>query len=404
MPSIVLAEPSAPVAGALRRYLEAAGHEVSWVSSVDEALRTVRERAPTILMASGTGTLDGEALCRSVRAEGLSAPVLLLYSPDEEHADTRAAQVGADGCLVGPLKRPTVLTCVSLLVQREEALRRAGGVSSRPPPPPFNVDGPPPLPGVLDGRRGPPPPPLDDVDAPAGSAEALAVPPPPPLDDVDAPVVQGVAAPEDERAQSLVTPSSVVPPPLPVKRGAESASLPPELDEEPITSPSSEAGSTAHEAGASLAQGSTADDETPASGSAALVAERTGQDAATQAPDEDDLPLLHAEPEADEPSGAVTSSEAQAMQAEAALASTGTRPEPTPAQAAQAEVGAAEASSAVAPAANAQPSAPAAVPGTPARSARSPSRRVARGRTVAASAAPTCRRSAPLRTSSSSSG
>lgn len=282
MPSIVLAEPSAPVAGVLRRYLESAGHEVSWVSSVDEALRTVREHTPTVLLASATGALDGEALCRSVRAEGLAAPVLLLYSPDEEQADTRAAQAGADGCLVGPLKRPTVLTCVSLLVQREEALRRVAFVGARPPPLPVDGDahagGPPPLPGALGGRMVPPPPPLDDVGALVERADARSMPPPPPLDD---------AAPEAETAQALVVP----PPheaeaPLSEGPGAQSASPPPELDEEPITSPSSEAGSTTLEEGAA-----------PASATAEA-----------QASEEDDLPLLHAEPEADESDAAGQSS------------------------------------------------------------------------------------------------
>ncbi|WP_164000146.1 diguanylate cyclase [Pyxidicoccus caerfyrddinensis] len=125
MASVLLAEPSVPVAGALRRYLEGAGHEVSSAGSADEALRAARVRPPAVLLASGTGTLDGEALCRALRADGLSVPVLLLYPPTEEHADERAVEAGADGCLVGPLKRANVLTCVGLLMQREEARRLA---------------------------------------------------------------------------------------------------------------------------------------------------------------------------------------------------------------------------------------------------------------------------------------
>ncbi|NOJ83068.1 diguanylate cyclase [Myxococcus xanthus] len=304
MSSIVLAEPSAPVAGVLRRYLESAGHEVSWVSSVDEALRTVRGRMPTVLLASGTGALDGEALCRSMRAEGLAAPVLLLYSPDEEQADARAAQAGADGCLVGPLKRPTVLTCVSLLVQREEALRRVGALGARPPPPPFDgasAGEPPSLPGVLGGRMVPPPPPLDGVDAPVDSVDGHGVPPLPPFDE---------EAPEAERAQArVVPPPREADAPFSEGRGASSASLPPELDEEPITSPSSEAGSTAPDAGAA-----------PASATAE-----------TQASEEDDLPLLHAEPEADEPDAAGPASE-DGSEATEAVAASGASPESSSAQ------------------------------------------------------------------------
>jgi len=217
--SIVLAEPSAPVAGVLRRFLESAGHEVSWVGGADEALRIVREQSSAVLMASAMGALDGEALCRRVRAEGLAAPVLLLYSPDEERADTRAAEVGADGCLVGPLKRATVLTCVSLLAQREEARRRVAALGALPPP----------LPLV------PPPPPTDDeaaADGPPSEGEAVAAQP-----------------------------------------------LAPELDAEPITSPSSAADSEARDA----------------AGEAVAVDGEQGTS------EEDGLPLLYAEPEPDEP-------------------------------------------------------------------------------------------------------
>ncbi len=217
--SIVLAEPSAPVAGVLRRFLESAGHEVSWVGGADEALRIVREQSSAVLMASAMGALDGEALCRRVRAEGLAAPVLLLYSPDEERADTRAAEVGADGCLVGPLKRATVLTCVSLLAQREDARRRVAALGALPPPLPVP----------------PPPPPADDeaaADGPPREGEAVAAQP-----------------------------------------------LAPELDAEPITSPSSAADSEARDA---------------AGGAVAVDAEQGTSE-------EDGLPLLYADPEPDEP-------------------------------------------------------------------------------------------------------
>ncbi|AGC47179.1 response regulator/GGDEF domain-containing protein [Myxococcus stipitatus DSM 14675] len=138
MAFVLLAEPAASVAGVLRRYLEGAGHEVTSVASAEEALRAARERPPAVVLAAGTGALDGEALCRSLRSQGLQVPVLLMYSPDEEHAEERAAQAGAEGGLVGPLKRATVLTCVSLLVQRDEARRAsvpAARVPSQPQPP-----------------------------------------------------------------------------------------------------------------------------------------------------------------------------------------------------------------------------------------------------------------------------
>jgi len=121
MRAALIAEPSIPVSTALRRFLESAGYEVIAVSTAVEALREVRGSPPTVLIASQSNLLDGEALCREVKQEAPAVPVLLLYMPEEDHPEDRSAAVGADACLVGPLKRTTVLTCVALLVQLVEA-------------------------------------------------------------------------------------------------------------------------------------------------------------------------------------------------------------------------------------------------------------------------------------------
>jgi diguanylate cyclase (GGDEF)-like protein len=121
MRAALIAEPSVPVSTALRRFLESAGYEVLVVATAREALREVRGSPPTVLIASQSPALDGESLCREVKQEAPAVPVLLLYMPEEEHPDERSAQAGAEACLVGPLKRTTVVTCVGLLVQLVEA-------------------------------------------------------------------------------------------------------------------------------------------------------------------------------------------------------------------------------------------------------------------------------------------
>jgi len=121
MAFMLVAEPAAPISGALRRFLENAGHEVMLASDVPDAMGRVREMAPAVVMASVSDGFDGEALCRQVKAEAPGIPVLLLYLPEEEYPEARAASVGAEACLVGPLKRATVVSCVSLLMQVAQA-------------------------------------------------------------------------------------------------------------------------------------------------------------------------------------------------------------------------------------------------------------------------------------------
>lgn len=121
MAFILVAEPAAAVAGALRKFLENAGHEVTVAGDVREALERVRELAPALVLASVTDSFDGEALCRQVKEEAPTIPVLLLYLPEEEQPEARAAGAGAEACLVGPLKRATVVSCVSLMMQLAQA-------------------------------------------------------------------------------------------------------------------------------------------------------------------------------------------------------------------------------------------------------------------------------------------
>ncbi|QRK08180.1 diguanylate cyclase [Archangium violaceum] len=121
MAFILVAEPSASVAGALRRFLESASHEVTLATDVREALERVRELAPAMVLASVTESFDGEWLCRQVKEEAPGIPVLLLYLPEEEQPETRSSAAGAEACLVGPLKRATVVSCVSLMMQLAKA-------------------------------------------------------------------------------------------------------------------------------------------------------------------------------------------------------------------------------------------------------------------------------------------
>ncbi|MFY0524542.1 diguanylate cyclase [Archangium gephyra] len=121
MAFILVAEPAAAVAGALRKFLENAHHEVTVAGDVRDALERVRELAPALVLASVTESFDGETLCRQVKEEAPTIPVLLLYLPEEEQPEARAAAAGAEACLVGPLKRATVVSCVSLMMQLAQA-------------------------------------------------------------------------------------------------------------------------------------------------------------------------------------------------------------------------------------------------------------------------------------------
>jgi diguanylate cyclase (GGDEF)-like protein len=113
----LIADPSGPVSAALRTFLEAAGFSVKVVRVVDEALLGVKASEPDVLFASSSPLFDGEALCQQVKALYPLCPVVLVYAPEVEDPDSAAMKAGADACLVGPLKRGTVVSCAKAMLR-----------------------------------------------------------------------------------------------------------------------------------------------------------------------------------------------------------------------------------------------------------------------------------------------
>ncbi|MCC6333545.1 MAG: response regulator [Myxococcales bacterium] len=117
---VLVAEPSVPVRNALRKFLDGVA-DVQTATYLDEAVQVVRARAPEVLIAAVSGSFDGEVLCAQVKKLAPQTRVVLTYPPTEfERAADRAEETGADGFVVGPLKRHAVLAQLhAVLVQRE---------------------------------------------------------------------------------------------------------------------------------------------------------------------------------------------------------------------------------------------------------------------------------------------
>ncbi len=108
---VLVAEPSAPVANALRGFL-AGNYAVRVARTEDEALALLASEGADLVLASESPLFDGEGLCAALKSREVSPAVVLVYPPDESEAESRSAAAGAEACLVGPLKAGTVLSCV----------------------------------------------------------------------------------------------------------------------------------------------------------------------------------------------------------------------------------------------------------------------------------------------------
>jgi PleD family two-component response regulator len=108
---VLLAEPSAPVANALRGFLEGK-YAIRVARTEDEALALLASEGAELVLASESPLFDGEGLCATLKSREMGPAVVLVYPPDEANAEARSASAGAEACLVGPLKAGTVLSCV----------------------------------------------------------------------------------------------------------------------------------------------------------------------------------------------------------------------------------------------------------------------------------------------------
>lgn len=124
LPRILVAEPSTPIANALRKFLDGRA-EVQVVNYVDEAVQVVRARAPDVLIAAVSHTFDGEILAPQVRKQAPETAIILTYPPAEvERAPDRAKAAGVEGFMVGPLKQHHVLAMV-------QAVTRLNGLANQ---------------------------------------------------------------------------------------------------------------------------------------------------------------------------------------------------------------------------------------------------------------------------------
>ncbi len=123
-PRILVVDDDPAVLRMLARTLTAEGYEVEAVADGGAALAAVERRAPgSVVLDVAMPGLDGLAVCRRLRAHGLTAPILLLTARDAVADRVAGLDAGADDYLVKPF-------AVAELLARLKAVGRRGVVAS----------------------------------------------------------------------------------------------------------------------------------------------------------------------------------------------------------------------------------------------------------------------------------
>ncbi|ACJ00295.1 response regulator transcription factor [Rhodospirillum centenum] len=99
--------------------------EVREADSAAAALAAARaERFDAVLLDSGLPDLDGRALCRALRAEGLDCPVILMTAPADTGDDP--ADCGATESIAKPFRLGVLLARLRALLRRAAETDAAG--------------------------------------------------------------------------------------------------------------------------------------------------------------------------------------------------------------------------------------------------------------------------------------
>jgi DNA-binding response OmpR family regulator len=122
--NILLVEDDPGIGRFVSRGLAAEGHVVDWLRRGAEAMPRLKTDAYTcVILDLGLPDVDGLALCRELRVEGIETPVLMLTARDGLDDRLDGFRSGADDYLSKPF------AFEELLARLRAVARRGGGVT-----------------------------------------------------------------------------------------------------------------------------------------------------------------------------------------------------------------------------------------------------------------------------------
>ena len=119
---ILLAEDDARLGRLVKHMLESEQHRVDWVLRGDEAMRQVMDGVYDVLILDWMMPgLAGVEICRQLREEGYSRPILMLTARDALNDRIEGLDAGADDYLVKPFEFGELFARVRALGRRGDA-------------------------------------------------------------------------------------------------------------------------------------------------------------------------------------------------------------------------------------------------------------------------------------------
>lgn len=118
MTRVLLAEDDAAISEPLARALRREGYEVDIRQDGKDALKGGRDTPDLLILDLGLPTMDGLEVCRTLRAEGYSVPVLILTARADEVDTVVGLDAGADDYVTKPFRLAELLARARALLRR----------------------------------------------------------------------------------------------------------------------------------------------------------------------------------------------------------------------------------------------------------------------------------------------
>ena len=119
---VLVAEDEKPIADLIGMYLRRDGFGVHSVATGPDALAAARRLHPVaVILDVGLPGIDGTEVCRALRAEGDSVPILFCTARDDEIDRVLGLEMGGDDYITKPFSPREVVARVKAV------LRRTGG-------------------------------------------------------------------------------------------------------------------------------------------------------------------------------------------------------------------------------------------------------------------------------------
>ena len=122
MSRIIVIEDDRAILRGLKDNLEYESYDVLTATDGEQGYRLIREQScDLVVLDLMIPKMDGYELCRKVRSEGITTPILMLTARSEEMDRVHGLDIGADDYVTKPFSVPELLARIRALLRRVQS-------------------------------------------------------------------------------------------------------------------------------------------------------------------------------------------------------------------------------------------------------------------------------------------